>query len=268
MFRTAGAFIKKDFLLFRSYKANFVMQIVSIVIGSAIFYFIGEVFTGMNTPVLKSYGGEYFPFLLIGIALTDYLSLSMATFNSTIRENQMMGTLEIILLSPLSLLKTLIFSSLWSYIFTSFRFICYILVGVTLYGLDARHINVFSVIIILILSTICFMPVGIIVASAIMIIKRGDPINVLFSTVSVLLGGVAYPTSVLPDWLNRISFFLPITHSLTAMRKAVLQGYSIVQLLPEIGILILFAIVLFPIGLLLFTLAVKRTKVTGTMGHY
>lgn len=268
MLRMALAFIKKDLLLFMSYKANLIMQIFSIVFGVAIFYYMGEVFKGINSPVLKSYGGSYFAFLLIGMAFTDFLTISLATFNATIRENQLMGTLEIILLSPINLLEILLFSSLWSYIFTSFRFILYILIGITIFGLEAGNMNIIGAVIVLILSIICFMPIGIIAASIIMIIKKGDPINVLFSVTSMLLGGVLYPTSVLPDWLNRVSYFLPITHSLNAMRGAILQGYSIAQLFPEMLTLILFSIILFPLGFLSFQAAVKRTRVTGSVGHY
>lgn len=268
MLRRAFAFVKKDLLLFMSYRTNFIMQLFSIIFGVAIFYYIGEVFKGINSPVLKSYGGSYFAFLLIGIAFTDFLTISLATFNTTIRENQLMGTLEIILLSPINLLEILLFSSLWSYIFTSFRFIFYLFIGITIFGLDIGNINIIGAVIVLILSIVCFMPIGIIAASIIMIIKKGDPINVLFSATSVLLGGVAYPTSVLPDWLNRFSYFLPITHSLNAMRGAILQGYSLTQLIPAMSTLILFSIILFPLGLLSFQVAVKRAKATGTVGHY
>jgi ABC-2 type transport system permease protein len=79
---------------------------------------------------------------------------------------------------------------------------------------------------------------------------------------------VAYPVEVLPSWLSQLSLIIPITHALKAMRHALLQGYSLLQLWPELMILAIFAVFFFPLGLLAFHLAVQQVKVTGTLGHY
>ena len=125
-----------------------------------------------------------------------------------------------------------------------------------------------AALLILVLTIITFSSLGIIAASFIMVLKRGDPVTWLFSTLSSLLGGVYYPISVLPPWLQRLSYLLPITYSLRAMRLALLQGYPFTALVPDIAVLVIFSLILLPLSLLTFRYAVHRAKVDGSLTHY
>jgi ABC-2 type transport system permease protein len=128
--------------------------------------------------------------------------------------------------------------------------------------------NLVGALITLILTIICFSSLGIISASFIMVLKQGDPINWVFSALSGLLGGVFYPITVLPQWLQMFSYILPITYSLNAMRLALLQGYSLEALAPDILALMLFSVVMLPFSILAFRYAVRRAKVDGSLTQY
>ena len=85
----------------------------------------------------------------------------------------------------------------------------------------------------------------------------------LFMSISELFGGVLFPIAVLPGWLQKISYILPITYSLNGMRHALLQGYSLHALAPDITALTVFSVVLVPWGLLTFKYAVKKKSEGG-----
>lgn len=267
MGKTAWAFIKRDCLLMLSYRMAFFGQVLFIFLGVSVFYYVGRVFDGAKNPMLASYGGNYFAFLLIGVALTDFLKVSLSTFNMSIRENQMMGTLEMMLLSPIRVTSFLIYSSLWSYIFASIRFLVYLLIACLLYGFDLHNANLFGALVILVLSVGCFSAFGILTAAFVMVFKKGDASTVM-SAASILLGGVMFPAEMLPGWLKPVSNLLPVTHSLKAMRQALIAGEGLSVLAPEMLALILFSAVLFPIGMLAFSWSVQRTKITGSLGQY
>ncbi|HWT77625.1 MAG TPA: ABC transporter permease [Candidatus Acidoferrum sp.] len=268
MIRTAAAFIKRDCLQDISYRTGFVLKLMGVLFTSAILYFLTNVFGGTASIFLKPYGGKFFPFVLIGVALLDYHTLSLQIFSNSIRESQLMGTLEIMLLSPTRLSAIVCYSSLWGYIFTSFRFILYLMTGILIFGLNLQQANLIGASLVLGLSIVCFAGLGIITASIIMLIKEASSVNLILGAVSLMIGGVAYPVDVLPHWLRQLSVLLPVAHSLNAMRQALLQGYSLVQLTPELLKLIAFAGILLPGGLLAFQLVVRRVKFTGTLGHY
>lgn len=265
--RVAWAFLKRDLLIATSYKTAFAMQLLAIFIAVPMFFFFGRLFEGGQSNLLEMYGGNFFAFLLIGMAFLDYLAVSLRTFNQSLRENQLMGTLEIVLLSPTTLAKLLIYSSLYVYALTTVRFLLYLVAG-ALFGLDLHDANLPAALAILMLSVVSFAAFGIMSASIIMIIKRGGVLNTVVSAASLFLGGVLYPISVLPEWMQTCSDFLPITHGLKGMRLALLSGQSTMSLMPQFLALILFAVILLPLSLLSFKLAVYRTKVTGTLAQY
>jgi len=113
-----------------------------------------------------------------------------------------------------------------------------------------------------------FCPLGILSASFILVYKKGDPIFLIISGMSALLGGVYYPISVLPDWLQKVSMMLPITSANSALRKSIGLGYSEVQLLPEITYLLVLTAILFPVALIAFRWAIRQAKIQGTLSHF
>ncbi|MFB0533510.1 MAG: ABC transporter permease, partial [Anaerolineae bacterium] len=104
--------------------------------------------------------------------------------------------------------------------------------------------------------------------SFIMAFKQGNPLNAVLGTASSLLGGVYYPITVLPFWLQPFSQLLPITYSLRAMRLAVLQGYSVPALAADLLALALFSAVLLPLSMVAFRLAVRKAKLDGSLTQF
>lgn len=266
--KTALNFIIRDFTIAASYKFSFFLQFFGIFFSVLTFYFIAKMFGGAAIPYLEPYGGDYFSFVLIGIAFSNYLWTGMGSFSGSIRNEQMMGTLEAILVTPTKISLIILSSSLWNFIFTSIKVLIYLLIGIFLFTVDMSNANIFAALIILVLTIICFSSLGILSASFIMVLKQGDPVNWIFNTLSGLLGGVLYPITVMPDWLQYFSYILPITYSLRAMRHALLQGYSLEALLPDIFALIIFSIVMLPLSMLSFRYAVKRVKIDGSLTQY
>lgn len=268
IFQKAIIFIKRDFAIATSYKFAFFLQFFGIFLSVLTFYFIAKMFGNAVVPYLEPYGGDYFSFVLIGIAFSGYLGVGLGTFSGSIRQEQMMGTLEAMLVTPTKISTILIASSLWNYIFASINVLVYLLIGTILFGVNMSNANIFAALIILLLTIISFSSIGIISAGFIMIFKKGDPIAWVFSSVSGLLGGMAYPITVLPNWLQNFSYLLPITYSLRAMRHALLQGYPTTALATDIIALIIFSIVMMPLSILLFKFAVKKAKIDGSLIQY
>lgn len=229
---------------------------------------MSKLFEGSEIPYLKPYGGNYFSFVLIGIAFSNYLNVAVRSLSKNIRDAQIMGTLEALLVTQTEIPTIILGSSIYSYVFTSIQVIVYLLLGVFVFGINFGDANYLGAAIILLLTITSFGSIGILSASFIMVFKRGDPITWLINSLSWLLGGVFYPVQVLPDWLEKISYLLPITYSLEGMRHALLQGYSIKDLANNIFALLIFSIVLIPVSIFIFSKAVNRAKVDGSLAQY
>ena len=127
----------------------------------------------MNIPFLQSYGGDYFSFVLIGIAFSSYLSIGLNVFSQNLRQEQMMGTLEALLVTQTGIPTIILSSSLYSFILISFRVVAYLLLGALVFGVNMSGATLPAALLILILTIICFSGLGIISASFIMVLKGG-----------------------------------------------------------------------------------------------
>jgi len=267
-FRMALAFLKRDWLIESSYRISFLLQFIGIFFSVTMFYFISVLFDESASTYLTRYNTDYFSFVLIGIAFSSYFGVGLSSFSRSLRDAQTTGTLEAILTTSVKT-STLIFSSsLWEYLFTTFKVFIYLIIGVLFLGVKFENANYFSALVVLILSIVSFSSLGIIAASFIMVLKRGDPVTWIVSSISSLLGGVYYPVNVLPGIMQWLANLIPITYTLDAVRLALLQGYSINELLPQIIALSIFCILLVPISIFAFHYGLKRAKIDGSLTHY
>ena len=265
---TALSFLQRDFRLQISYRFGFFLQIVGILLSLPSFYFLSLLVDQRVVPQLQAYGGDYFAFVLVGIAFMGYQNVALNSFARTIRSGQMMGTLEAMLMTPNRFSAILLSSSLWSLVLTSFEVSLYLLLGITLFGLRLDRINLAGAFLTQLLTILAFSGIGILSASFIVVFKQETPINFLFASISGLLAGVLYPVEVLPRWLQSLSNLLPLTYSLRAMRKAVLLGDSLTGISTDLLVLGLFACLLLPLGFSLFHYAVRCAKVHGSLTQF
>ena len=262
------AFLKRDFIIATSYRLNFVLQLGSIFISTLMFFFLSRLVGEGIAGHLEPYGGNYFSFVIIGVAFTDYLSVSLSSFAGQIRSAQMQGTLEALLVTPTSVSTILFSSSLYNFFFTSLRVFLYLAIGVIFFGLNLHITSLLAFFVIMILTILAFSGIGLISAGFIIVFKQGSPITFLVTTASGLLGGVLYPVAVLPSWLEPFAYLLPITHALEAMRQILLNGATLAAVYDKALILALFTVLLLPLGLAAFGYGLKIARKEGSLIHY
>jgi len=258
----AWAFFKRDLQTDLSYKLSFAFQVVDILVGIGSFYFLARI---LGRGAYQGY--EPFPFILVGIAVNGYMSTCLVCFAQAIRGNQPVGTLKTVLVTPTSPVAFVLFSSLYPFARAAFDAVLYLLAGM-MFGLSLGRVNFLAVLLLFLLSAAAFSSIGILSATFTLVFKRGDPLLWLFGGLSWLLGGVFYPLQVLPRFLQHAGQLLPITHALVGMRAALLHHASLLELLPQIGVLGLFSLIGMPLSLLGFHLGVRWARVTGTLSHF
>ncbi len=261
------AFVRRDFQIEVSYRTSFVLQFFGIFFTVLLWYFISGVLSApKGTPGLE--GLDYFSYVLVGVALSNYLTTAMMAFAAKIRNEQVTGTLEAMLATPASIGAIVLGSSLWDFLLTSLKVVVYLLVGWLFFGVPLRSDGLLPGLLILALTILAFSGIGILSAAFILYLKRGDPITYLIATGSALLGGVFFPPESMPSWLSRFSTWLPITYALRALRRALLRGSGLRELLPDLEALALFAALLVPLGALAFRLAVRKARQEGSLVQY
>lgn len=263
-----AAFLRRDVRLHLSYRFAFALGFFGILFNVAVLFYLAQLVTEARVPVLQQYGTDFFPFILIGIAFRGYLGVALNHFAGSLRAEQMMGTLEMLLASPLKLSTLLGATTSFTFIYHTVTVAGYLLLGVLMGGLSFSRMNIPVALLIMIPTMASFAALGMVSAAFMMTVKRGDPVNFLINAAATLFGGVYFPIEVLPESLQIISRALPITYSLDAMRKALLLGSGVEGVARELGILVVFALALLPLGLLAFRHALRQARREGTLGQF
>src|SRR6266404_5990496 len=257
----------RDLMIAKTYRSPFIFDTIQALFGAAMFFYAARF---VDSPQLRNalpQGGTYFAFSLVGFVFFDYLSVAMDTFDQSLIEARDSGTLEHVLVTQTSLPVMLAGSAIYPFLITTVRIAIYILWGALLFHFPLRAANWPGVIVVLAASLLSFSGLGILSASYLLLFKRGNPGKWLLIGLWGVAGGMLFPVTILPDWLQLIARLNPMTYALNAMRAALLGGASFSELLPAIEILLLFAIVLLPVSVLVFSWTVRRTKITGTLSH-
>jgi len=272
--RTAGllptrlaAFLRRDLRESLSYKFAFVTSFFGILFSTATFYFVAKL-VPPGTASLEPFGGDYFSFAVVGVAFASLLGMFQAGLPAVIRSAQVSGTLEAVLLTPASMPTVLIGSSLYALVFQSFRTALHLALAVLVFGMKLGPVDWAGALAVFALTALCFLGVGILSASFILVYKLGNPFGWILGGISGLLGGMVFPVSLLPPWLRWASSLLPVTYALDGMRRSLLAAAGFAAVLPDIAALAAFNVVLLPLSLLAFRAALRKAKRDGTLTHY
>ncbi len=264
----AWAFVKRDFCIESGYQAAFIMGIVESIMLLVIFHFIGNLVAPKATASLSRYGSHYFPFVIIGVAFARYFDLMLRMFSESIRLAQVTGCLEAMLSSQTGCITVVLLSSLYSLISGALQLFLILLGSVLLFGVDLSGMNVPATLLVSVISIAIFVAFGVLSASAIVWLKKGDPIMWVLGGFSSILGGAYFPIDVMPAWLQKISILIPIRYSLDALRLTILKGDSIMTVAKPVGTLLAIAVVLLPASVAIFAAAVRNGRREGTLMQY
>jgi ABC-2 type transport system permease protein len=258
----------RDLAIARSYRGAFAYELLEALFGVATYYYLSRFVQSDALDRVLPGGVDYFAFALVGVAFFDYLGVSFDVFELSLHDARQNGTLEALLVTETSLATLLAGACVYPFALMALRTVVYLAWGILLFGFPVTEANWLGALVVLVISIVAFTGLGVLSAAHLLLFKRGNPIRWVFLGVAGLVSGMIYPVSVLPDWLQAVARFVPVTWSLEAMRGALLEGASFADLAGPIRVLLLFALILLPLSLAVFAWALRRTKVTGTLTHF
>jgi ABC-2 type transport system permease protein len=259
------AFIKRDFLSEVSYRLAFLMQVGGILLTLLAFYFM----TKMINPESEGLNGiPPFEWLMVGLSFQFYFSTALYAFSAKIRNEQVLGTLEAMLVTPTPTSLVIFSSAAWDFTYGAIRVILYLLFATLLFGVELHVASPLALLLGVILTLLSSAGLGILSASFVIYFKRGDPINFLLSGMTTFLGSVFFPVEQLPEWIRPASEILPITWSLRIVRGGLLQGHTFADLSEALMRLALLTLILLPLGLTCSRFAIRRAKQEGSLVQY
>jgi ABC-2 type transport system permease protein len=102
------------------------------------------------------------------------------------------------------------------------------------------------------LFVVALWGMGVVFSAIGLLLKRANEFSNLVFPLVMLLGGAYYPVALLPDWLRYPARALPFGYGIQALASAALDGAGVVDLLPALLPLALFALLLPAAGVIAF----------------
>jgi ABC-2 type transport system permease protein len=261
--RLVAAFLRRDLRIERSYRAALIGQAAGGLMFLATFAIL--------TPVVRDdfearFGTSYLSFVAVGLAVTGALLTALQAFSSSLREAQVEGTLEAMMLSPARSEDVVTAMGAWP-LLVGTGFSVGTLAAAAVGGAEL-HIHPLTLVAAAALSLAAFVGLGLTGAAAVLVAQRGNPVATLIGMAGSLTAGAYAPVETFPGWLQAVAAANHMTYALDAWRAALLSGEPPAAVGRELVVLAGLAVVAVPLGRLSVKRALAVARRNGSLASY
>lgn len=265
--REIVAFFRRDALVASSYRAGMVMAFASLLAVVVPVYFIAGALQPVIAQAIANEGAQYFAFLIAGLATLQFVTMAVATIPNAIAAGIRTGTFEALLTTPVRLPVLLTGTIAYPFAWTVARALALLAAGLLL-GAQIDPLRFGLAILIWGAIACAYIPVGILGGALLLVIRTTGPLPNAIVVLSMFLGGVYYPTSVIPSWLQQLSAMIPLTYGLRALR-VVLTGDTISSAVArDLWMLLILTTIPLAGSVVIFRLALNHSRRVGTLAQY
>jgi ABC-2 type transport system permease protein len=205
--------------------------------------------------------------LLIGAVVWAYLGILFEFLMETVAWERWEGTIEYTFMAPLSRAMHLagqgVFAILYGLLRAVFLFcVCAFL----FFDLSMPDAKFFPAFVVLVVASVSFIGIGMMMSVLPLISpEKGTQLGFVAQGTLLVVSGVYYPVSVLPDWMQWIAKISPATYALDGAREAILNGQGMSAMWDDIWPLIVIGVVSIPLGLFVFRMGEQYAKRHGKL---
>jgi len=262
----SGAFVRMDARDTLNYPLALGMQQLGAIVPVVTFLFVSKL-VNRNGPDVA---GDYYTFVAIGIIGMRLLSAGLESFSSQLLRTINQGRLEMLLVEPIRWTMLPFTMVQWNMVLAFATSITVLLASLAL-GAHYNWAGVLGAILVAVLGMAASMGVGVLNASVKVLAKRADPILTVYSLAATILSGVFYPIDTLPSFLRNLSWVIPHTYVLQALRRALMPAGETLPG-PSFWVaffaLLAFCLVIYPIALFFFSRSMEYGRKTGVLSGY
>ena len=258
------ALVRRDFAITRSYRLSFALEAAYGVLGLVLYYFISRTFGNESSSSLGS-APSYFDFAAVGLVVGTVITATTSSVGYRMREEQTTGTLEALVATPVGSIELSVGLVGFPFCFAAVQATFYLAIAAVFLGLDVSNASWGGVVAVLLSASLALAPIGILAGAAVLVFKRGQLIAGAIVYLMTLLGGMLFPISVLPAWIQPLAKVLPLRYAFDGVRDALFTGGGWET---DSFVLLGWAVVLWPLALLGFEGAGAYARRAGSLSEY
>jgi ABC-2 type transport system permease protein len=262
------AFVRRDLRIMLSYRMAAFGGLVGLTAQVLVFSVIGKL---VDTARLPSFGGthsSYLEFVSIGIGLNMVVILMIHQLATAIRGEQMIGTLESLLVTPTRIITVQAGSAAFELLYVPLRMALFVALIGLVFGLHFHADGVLPAGLIL-LGVLPFLwGLGLLSAGAILTFRRGVGAVTAGGSFLGLASGAFFPLVLLPYWLQTVARANPLAVALHGLRESLIGGTGWASVGSCLVELVPLSAAAMALGAIAFRLALARERRNGTLGLY
>ncbi|MGH8900628.1 MAG: ABC transporter permease [Egibacteraceae bacterium] len=263
-----AAFGRRDLLVAWSYRLSFVADLVALFGQAVMFGFISKL---VDPSVMPDYGGRptsFVAFVIVGLTVGVFVHLGWNKIVAAIRNEQLMGTLESMFLTPTRTMTIQLGLVIYDLVYIPLRTVVFLAVVSAVFGVAFDLSGLGPAVAVLMGFIPWVWGVGIASAAGVVTFRRGANL-IGFSAMFLNLGsGVFFPLELLPGWARALARVNPIAIATESIRQALLGGAGWAQAWSALALLVPMSSAALVVGAWAFNLALRRERRLGTLGQY
>jgi ABC-2 type transport system permease protein len=204
--------------------------------------------------------------LLIGAVMWAYLGMIFEILTETVAWERWEGTIEYTFMAPLSRSVHLAGMGLFAIVYGLVQSVLLFAVVASFFDLSMPQANFVAALVVVAVASVSFVGIGMMTSVLPLISpEKGTQLGFIAQGLLLVVSGVYYPVSVLPEWMQLLATISPATYALDGTRDAILEGVALGQLWDELWPLLAIGAVSIPLGLQVFRLGERHAKRHGKL---
>jgi ABC-2 type transport system permease protein len=200
---------------------------------------------------------SYFEFLAPGMMMMVVMFSVMTGLPRAISHEKELGTFDGVLAAPTSRFSIILGKTIAQSVRGVIQGMVVMVLALVLFGVTING-SVALAILLLLLGVFSFIGIGIVITSIAADEETAQTFMMVLQFPMMFLSGVFFPIQQMPWYMQYISKALPLTYATQAMRKVVVLGAGIGDIMMEVAVLIILGIVMLVISIPLFKRAMAR----------
>lgn len=250
-----------------SYRLRFFVSILSLIVMIVPLFFVARAVQPVMGPVIQNEGVHYFAFLIVGLFATSVVASCVYALPEAISADLNSGFFEAVVSTPAGAGHVAVGLSGFAILRNTLRGATLVAAGALL-GINVVWTRLPEALVIVLFIALAHFGIGLMAGALVVAFRTSAAIPQAVLLASGLLGGVYYPTTVIPSWIQNVSDAVPLAYGLRALRHTLLEGQGLQMVLGDLGILATFAVVLMASGSMAYRASLYYARRAGSLSQY
>jgi len=257
------AVLRRDLAIYMSYRMRFLSQAASTLFSLVLFYYVSRLVHvgGFSSP------DKYYAFVVVGLSLLGVIYSCFAT-PGLVRQELVAGTLDRLVLSPFGAVRSIIAMTLFPLAYASVLATLSLALACAVFGLQLHWSTVPLSVPVVGLTLLAFLPFGLLFAALTVVVKQENVGTNWVVAILALIGGLYFPISLLPHWVQLAGKLQPFTPATEVLRHLLVNSPLSASISSSLLKLAVFAAVLLPVSIYALAAAVRTGQRRATIIEY